>query len=95
MNVDPGFSSGNCCIKATQTAGNAMLTFGGQHYFPCNDCNPEFGYTGKIYLLRRNLQTKCQTATLSSTFFKDNPVSSTLACSDKQNPGLFVKKTSF
>lgn len=92
LNLAPGFTSGNCCVKATQSAGSTMLTFGGSYITPCGACNPGAGYTAKSYLFQLSNAKSCTVAKLSNTFFSSNPVSTSKACLDNFNPGFFVKK---
>lgn len=96
VNLEPGFTSNNCCFKVGDSGAGQVLTLGGSIVFPaqvganafvCGQFNePRF----RFYLSQIS---EYQVMPMAPGFFASRPPAVISGCADDNNPGLFVRKT--
>jgi hypothetical protein len=98
INIDVGFQSNNCCIKAAEHLNKTeYLALGaGVYLYPAQpgttsfDCNPSGGYVAPLWGWYRN-SGEYATFPLPAGYFTTRTPGTTYQCSNASNPGWFVK----
>ena len=95
LNIGGGFASGNCCLKASDAAAGQMLHFNAHSMRPadantgaqvCLSSYPDPKY--RIF----ELVVNSSPLPLPDDYFATRPATVATACSDSNNPGVFVKR---
>lgn len=92
VNIDPGFSSSNCCFLNSNGT-NQFGIAGGTYMYPGSgnsfSCNPTGGYTANVYPL---YLVNVPSVISSVTATQAGTVAYYASCTVAGNPGIFVKR---
>jgi hypothetical protein len=96
-NLNPGWNSGNCCIKlAEHISSFSYLTIGGEYLYPAsvmNVMNCNGGYFDPQYrFILADFSFTFSPAPMPTNYFQLNPAGTTNLCSDSNNPAWFWRK---
>jgi hypothetical protein len=96
INLNPGWNSGNCCIKlADHVSTGGYLTLGGSYLYPASVMNTEecnTGYFDPTYRFEQANLFVFSPVPMLSSYFQQNPPGTTNVCGDSNNPAWFWKK---
>lgn len=90
INLAVGYSSGNCCFQAADSAGN-YLEFGGSYLYPAVGSNFQCGgpYNAPLYNLYFAESAEYSPVPIPTNYFATRPASLGLGCSQADNPAFF------
>lgn len=95
VNISVGFSSGNCCFRAGDSATGQMLFLGGSYLYPYSTSNAEQcngTYTASHYRFRRISAAETAPNPMPTNYFATRAATNQTQCSTDRNPAFFWKR---
>lgn len=96
LNLEPGFTSSNCCMKVGDSGAGQVLALGGSIVFPAQVGANSFAcgqFNESRFRFYLSGFSEYQAMPMSPSFFSTRAPSVIAGCADDNNPGLFVRKT--
>ncbi len=97
LNLAPGLSPGNCCLKSSDAGAGQMLVFNNNQYIYPAQAATNISvcggpYNDTRYRIFLNVSGEYPPIPLSMSFFATHTASVAAFCSDGANPGIFARK---